>query len=264
MLKHEDNPDILSQPAAQVRVTPEELATAVSRIEARKDTDQRRADGTIPIGEAVQQLGLGVTPEEVLAEVRAARAQRATQRKGPSPRQRLGLMLGVGIGLVGLVGWWSVPRVDPNQVPPHVALSVPQTVLRRLPLDPNLLVGDKTGKLVMLSEVGDEQPVRCGYFAGGLRQYTPGGTGVTWILIKHGGRVYIRGWMLKMSPKALAANGTGISASRTSSHVVAVTLPVDGFMEKTPDTSGTQMYSDTILPVEDVRLDKHAYEKWNP
>ena len=83
MLKHEDNPDILSQPAAQVRVTPEELATAVSRIEARKDTDQRRADGTIPIGEAVQQLGLAVTPEEVLAEVQVARAQQAAHRKPP-------------------------------------------------------------------------------------------------------------------------------------------------------------------------------------
>lgn len=265
MLKHEDDLDTLSQRAAQVRVTPEELATAVSRIEARKDTDLRRADGTIPIGEAVQQLGLGVTPEEVLTEVQAARAQQASaQEKRPSSRQRLALLSGVGLGLIGLVGWWSVPPAAQDQAPPAVTLSVPQAVPRRLPLDSNLLVGDKTGKLVMLSEVGDEQPARCGYFAGGLRRYTPGGTGVTWTLIKHGGRVYIRGWMLKMSPKALAANGAGISAGRTSSHVIPVTLPVNGFMEQTPDSSGTQMYSDTVLPVEDVHLDEHAYEKWKP
>jgi len=71
MLKHEDKLEAPSQPAAQVRVTPEELATALSRIEARKDAGQRHADGTIPIGEAVQQLGLDTTPEEVLAEVQA-------------------------------------------------------------------------------------------------------------------------------------------------------------------------------------------------
>lgn len=73
MLKHEDNPQAQPQTppssAAQVRVTPEELAAAVTALQIRKEGQP----GTIAIGDAVEELGLDVTPEEVLAEVQARR-----------------------------------------------------------------------------------------------------------------------------------------------------------------------------------------------
>lgn len=64
--------------AAQARVTPEELAQAVARIEARQAEQQAQAAReaeTIPIGQAVEELGLGMAPEEILAEIEAQRTQ---------------------------------------------------------------------------------------------------------------------------------------------------------------------------------------------
>lgn len=85
MLRQEDphpTPDTLS--AAQTRVTPEELAHAIATLEARRLDAERVQAGTIPIGEAVRELNLDATPEEVLTEVRA---QRQAQSAPPSPPQ---------------------------------------------------------------------------------------------------------------------------------------------------------------------------------
>ena len=60
--------------AAQVRVTPHELAQATAIIEARQEAQARHLADTIALGQAVQQLGLAATPEELLAEVQALRA----------------------------------------------------------------------------------------------------------------------------------------------------------------------------------------------
>ncbi len=62
-------------PAASARVTPEELARAVARIEARQAEQARQQEATIPIGQAVEELGINVAPEEILAEVQAQRGQ---------------------------------------------------------------------------------------------------------------------------------------------------------------------------------------------
>jgi len=61
--------------AAHARVTPEELAQAVARIEARQAEQAKRLEATIPIGQAVEELGLGMAPEEILAEIQAQRGQ---------------------------------------------------------------------------------------------------------------------------------------------------------------------------------------------
>ncbi len=66
-----------SSAAASARVTPHELAQAVARIEARQAEEARRQQETIPIGQAVQELGLGLAPEEILAEIEAQRGQEA-------------------------------------------------------------------------------------------------------------------------------------------------------------------------------------------
>lgn len=69
--------------ASQVRVTPQELVQATAVLEARHHARAQHEAATIPIGEAVHQLNLEVTPEEVLAEVQAQRnAKTQTQRTG--------------------------------------------------------------------------------------------------------------------------------------------------------------------------------------
>lgn len=84
MLRQEDPPPASdTQAAAQTRVTPEELAHAIASLEARRLDAERLQAGTIPIGEAVRELNLDATPEEVLAEVRA---QREAQAAPPPPQ----------------------------------------------------------------------------------------------------------------------------------------------------------------------------------
>lgn len=66
-------------PAAQIRVTSEELAQAINALEARKDEAARHLAGTVSIGEVVQELNLEATPEEVWAQVQKQRARKASE-----------------------------------------------------------------------------------------------------------------------------------------------------------------------------------------
>lgn len=73
------------------RVTTDELIAAVAEIEARRDASQRWQANTIALSDAVQQLGLNMTPEELLAEVEAVRSRRygeAQQNAMASARRR--------------------------------------------------------------------------------------------------------------------------------------------------------------------------------
>jgi hypothetical protein len=92
--------------ASQERVTPEELAKAVAAVEARNDAETRQHNSTIPLGEAVRQLGLNATPEELLAEVRRQRARHeppAAPSIRPNGRKDSPLPLFLGAMLAMLV-----------------------------------------------------------------------------------------------------------------------------------------------------------------
>lgn len=268
MLKHEDNPQTSapspSQPASEVRVTPEELAAAITRLEARKDTHQHQADSTVAIGDVVEQLGLDATPEEILLEVESGRRSASLQRgTRMSVKQRLGLILTGGLLAASLVVIRMVPEFAGGPTPRSDALIVvasppyapePQRIL----VNPDLLVGDASGKLVLLSEVGDNQPVHCTYNIGGFKQYSPDSPSATWTLVKHDGRLYARGWMPKMSPKVLQSEGADVSAVKRARFIVPITLPLKGL---SASVSGGAS-SDAEFHAQNIHLDKHAYEKW--
>lgn len=251
MLNHEQ-PE--QQPAALVRVTPEELAAAIARLEARRVG----ADGKIAIGDAVTELSLDATPEEVLAEVRAGQNQPQTVRpRRPLPlRQRLSLYFVAGVLTLGITALWaslSTPIAQPNvdAISPAISYSPPP---QHISLNPNLLVGERDGKMVLLSEVGDNQPVYCSY-SSSFQPYSPG-NGIQWTLIKHGGKTYVRGWILKMSPAALAQDGADVSANGDPAYAVRITLPVRGFAVSNADNDERTFHA------QNIHLDGHAYEKW--
>jgi len=128
-------------------------------------------------------------------------------------------------------------------------------------LDPNLLVGDAAGKLVMLSEVGDNQPVRCTFDNQGslLRQYYPSNAQALWTLIKHNGKVYVRGRMLRMSSKVFLSDGADVTnVDNDPLFAVPVTLPLNGFLVL-PNVGNEGEFHAV-----NIHLDKHAYEKWQP
>ncbi len=66
-------------PAAQIRVTSEELAQAINALGASREEDARRLAGTVPIGEVIRELKLEATPEEIWAQVQRQRAEAAEQ-----------------------------------------------------------------------------------------------------------------------------------------------------------------------------------------
>ncbi len=261
MLKHEDTSETPSRSAAQVRVTPEELAAALARLEAR----QGGLEGTIPLGDAVQELGLNTTPEELLREIEAGRArvQENLPQTQPKRSNRIGIGAVFALALLlsgGMVAFLrSVPSPPVADSPAIVTVSAPQAAPKPISLDPNLMVHDASGKLVMLSEVGDNQPVHCRYFGGRFLQANPQDNYESWELIKHDGQIYVRGRILKMSPKVFVSEGVDVTTvGDDPAFAVPITLPVKGF--NVVPGAGSYVEFHAI----NIHLDKHAYEKWQP
>ena len=82
MLQHEPSEQAAATPAAQIRVTSEEMTAAINALQAGKDEAARHLAGTVPIGEVVSELNLDATPEEVWAQVQRQRAQAAQEEAG--------------------------------------------------------------------------------------------------------------------------------------------------------------------------------------
>ena len=272
MLNHEQPPESLSPPASQVRVTPEELAAALARLEARR----AGADGKIAIGDAVNELSLDATPEEVLAEVRAGQNQpQAVKPRSPvSLGQRLYFV--AAILTVGITALWAgtttVTPADmaastPNPVisydapveKPHSQQSPVQT-FQHISVDSTLLVSDMSDKMLLLSEIGNNQPVHCGYNDITFTERYPGNSGLPFTLIKHGGKLYVRGWIIKMSPAVLAQDGADVSTTGDPNYAVPITLAVRGFTVSSLTPSWQS--PDAAFHARNIKLDQHAYEKW--
>lgn len=71
MLKREENQP--EQAAGEVRVKKEELARAITILEARRQTEAQAREGTVVIGDVLQQLQINVPAEDVLHEIEALR-----------------------------------------------------------------------------------------------------------------------------------------------------------------------------------------------
>ena len=81
MLKHQEDTEATSPVSApQARVTPQELSEALAAIETRRQTEASRLAGTIPIEQAVSELHLDSSPEEIWAEVQTQREKVRTEQ----------------------------------------------------------------------------------------------------------------------------------------------------------------------------------------
>ena len=257
MLRHDDN----TESAAQVRVTPQELAAAIARLEAR----QGENEGTIPLGDAVQELGLNATPEELLREIEAGRARQheSLRRTQPllSSKLRLFVVSALASVLFGImVGFFHSPSSSRTVGTISVSPAAPQAAPIGIP--DRLLVRQHDGKMVLLSEVSDGQPVFCELAAtetgAKLADFAPSAS--HWTIIKHRGKVYVRGWIGDMSEAALRST---VVTVHTLAHYVTsgirpvpVTLPLDGFQ------SPPGLTSDNMISATHVTPDEHLKEKW--
>ena len=244
-------------PAAKVRVTPAELADALAVLQSRKDGDME----TISLGEAVQEFNLDETPDEVLKVVQARRDQMQNEQANSRRKKKRTRWLVLAAAVIAADPTLRILEFSYYTHAQSAATTQAASGMRHpIALDPNLLVGEASGKVVMLSEVGDNQPVRCTLDgnSGGFGPYSPSSVDTYWTLIKHNGRVYVRGRVQSLSTKVLARDGTAVISPspdvRSDGVIVPITMPVDGFDAEAISASG--------FHAQNLHLDKHAWEKW--
>lgn len=182
MLKQEANQP--EQAAGEVRVKKEELARAISILEARRQAEAQAQEGTVVIGDVLQQLQINVPAEEVLEEIEALRdgyPQEEVLERPADPLRTVHAKLIAGIVLVPLAAIVlgglifnpfraapPVPVSGPNMPQGSVPLwlSSPAAMSRLMP--PNMSGAEMneggfnaSSVLKPLSAVPDNQPVHC-------------------------------------------------------------------------------------------------------
>ncbi len=146
MLNHTENEPV---PAAQTRIKTEQLARAVAAIEARRQRDAQALVGTLVIGEAVEELSLDMTPEEILAEVEAQQEEQREQEEQkeasglylheyenasntPSWRMPMWLLVSSAVSALGIIIWWGTANqtqpISSTVYPPQVVMPTYPTV----------------------------------------------------------------------------------------------------------------------------------------
>ena len=251
MLKNQDAVPEPPISVSQARVTPDELNAALATIDARKQVEAK----TISIDQAVSELNLDSTPDEIWAEVQAQRAEAAarrtrrqaerlaeeaqetTSRRSGSGRRRVfaPLLIIGGIFLISSHGvtphFWQ--RSAPAAAPILRSLAQEQ--------DGKEVYADNAA-LVQVSEGKPQSQIAVSENAAGNR----------WPLVKMGGHVYLHGYIVNtdslrpLQGKALDAynddNSGGLDGHSTSK----ITLRVDD----TPlqQSGGGDGYSEVTVP----------------
>jgi len=255
--------------AEQVRVTPEELSQALAAIETRKQAEASRLAGTIPIDQAVSELHLDSTSDEIWAEVqtqrakssaaqreqeqqeraaqearmarRAARQEQAARQQATVPRNG-GRRRWLGLFTPLLVGWVLVH----NGVIPHFwshSTRITAPILRPLAQIPDgKEVYADDAALVQVSEGKSQAQITVSENAAGNR----------WAMMKVGPHVYLRGYIAStasLQPLQGTAlnvynddNSGGLEGERTTN----ITLRVDNIpLQKSGGDNG---FSEVTIP----------------
>ncbi|HZO89821.1 MAG TPA: BON domain-containing protein [Chthonomonadaceae bacterium] len=225
-----------------MRVTPEELALAAASLESKRDAEHTWREKTLPLEEAIEQLGLNVTPEELCPEVEAIRAERAAkkeqERKLRHYRRAL-FMGGLVLSLVCLLiaGVFAGLLIQLRAL--HRALH-PAT----LPIQPLALVPDNvpvhidSAMLINLAS-GDTTPDKVFVFVDtrpdmGERGRRSGMFNNEWTIVKSEDLLSVRAWAradqaLQSSNNQQATVFSNRPAWLPSANVVPIQLPLYRF-----------------------------------
>ncbi len=263
----EETPETPTLPAAQARVTPEELSEALAAIEARKQAEASRLAGTIPVDQAVSELHLDSTSDEIWAEVQAqrarasavqqeqerqeqarqqARAARKAARREEAARQRSSAPRSKnrsgwwGLFTPVLIGW---VLVQAGVIPHFWRHATPAPILRPLAQIPDgREVYADDAALVQVSEGKPAAQITVSENA----------TGNRWAMVKVGPHVYLRGYIAStdslqpLRGKALNVYNDDNSGELAGETTTNVTVRVD----KTPlqKSGGNEDFSEVTLP----------------
>jgi hypothetical protein len=253
-----DEPEALST-ASQTRVTPEELAQALAAIETRKQAEANRLAGTILIHQAVAELNLDSTPEEILAEVQAQRAKAAAAQReqmrreqethreqeiqqrfiAPRTKRRRGW---TGF-IVPMLALWVlahnglIPHFGSHMT--HAAVPVVRPLIQ-VPDGQEVYADDSA--LVQLSKGKSPSQITVSTNA----------TGNRWTLVKIGGHVYLRGYiadtdsLLPLRGNALHIYNDANSGELEGIKTSHITLRVDSI--QLDKSGGDHDFSEITVP----------------
>ncbi len=252
--------------------TTQEIAQAIAALEARGACRANGATQAITVSEVIQHLGLDMTAEDVLAEIQAQRL-RHTPMRPLSPAKRHGLALICAVGAFAFFGavWVSSgPKRETEPAPPTPAFTQTAFLPAPTPLSitPNVLVQDTVGHatvLKTLAEIPDGHPVQCRLTPEGSAE----GTSPFWTIVKHGGKVYLRGWTVPMSAQAMqqTSRSTGMMLFRGRGGWVGnlrATVPLTLALRGITLPEGVSSSGGDLVVARDVHLDSHAHERWQP
>ncbi len=186
-------------------MTPQELAAALKSIESRSPEAAPRDDRTVLIGEALRDLNLDWSPEEVLAEIEARRVRQA-QALLATRRVKRNRILALAVALCALTsiwaayqGFWIAPSVAGR---PHMVLRSHFTGIS----DPGF---DAGSEIRPLSTLPENRPIHVSTFT--LGQILEGqpptqilvdareNLAASWTIVKRDGAIYIRAWRITPS-----------------------------------------------------------------
>lgn len=252
MLKNQDAVPEPPLTVSQMRVTPDELTHALAAIEARRQADA----GTIPLDQAVSELHLDSTSDEIWAEVQAQRAKAAAPKAAPQekPQQAQPFSAAVPVVRVRPRGWRRLLApvlvlgvlMSTGIIPhpwghSHTAAVAP--ILRPLAAVPNGI--EVYADDAALAEIAAGKPLSQVLISGTL-----GHNG--WRLVKIGGHVYLRGNIASadsleaLQGKALNVYNDNNSGELFGESVSTITVRVDGAgLQK---SGGDSDYSEVTLP----------------
>jgi len=269
MLKHEQQSNPL--PAAQARVTPEELARALAAIEARKERDDRKTANTIPVGEALRELGFSAAPEDVLAEVMAQRAVNAAKNKQWTIPQRIAgvmLALAAGIGsLLSMTYFFPVRGTVYSGTATQNFNQPPQTVVKTLaeiPDDELFYCDDASAQKLIEQKAGP--PSKVLVTEGTPRSY--GTPNTQWTFSKGANTIYLNGYTALRSSAAMSLGHVPIfpiavndSGEGGLNYNTLISLPIGRFKL---ENTGVNIGGLQGIVVSDIHMDRDSAITQNP
>jgi len=276
-----DEPETLSgetfSTASQTRVTPEELSQALTAIEARKQVEANRLAGTIPINQAVSELNLDSTPEEILVEVQAQRAQAASRHNIPVPAFHPPASLTRQAVQAGYAAYQKtrdsgrrVPRWTGVAVVGVVLFSIfsghhhPSPRLHSAPVFETLTqVPENTP---VYGDMATVQEIATGTPPAQVRVSLGNDVDNSWRLIKHGGQVYVQAYTLPVTEQAIKAGGKPFrlynddnAGQLKGEHYTDITLPLKSLHW---DDSHSTDEGWGEITVSQVHPDSRIWENW--
>ena len=263
MLKNQDAVPEPPLSVSQRRVTPDELTQALAAIEARRQAEA----GTIPIDQAVSELHLDSTSDEIWAEVQAQRMKASLPKAAPvvQPQQAAPpVSVSRPVGRVRPRGWRRLlapvlvigvlmsTGVIPHSFTPY-GFSPSLLTSKHFPtaapvLTPLSAVPDGTevyaddASLIQLSKGRSAAPITV--------SQNPGSN--SWTLVKMHGHVYLRGFTARadsltaLTGRALPVYNDSDSGELNGEKTSNITLRVDDIpLQK---SGGDSDYSSITVP----------------